>query len=161
MLAGEPELAEAVLRESCTVVDRHNDEPALSTIAAAVGEALYCQDRHDEARDWSRLARERAPEADKISQVCWRSLEAKLLARDGLGQAAERMAGEALALIETTDALSQRGNVLLDTAIVLASTGHPAEAAGRIERAIGLFEAKENVASSRLAQSRLAAVAVG
>jgi hypothetical protein len=62
---------------------------------------------------------------------------------------------EALALAETTDALSHRGAVHLDVASVLSSAGRHREAARRIEEALELFEAKENLACVRLAEARL------
>jgi tetratricopeptide (TPR) repeat protein len=121
---------------------------------------LYRQERFEEARRWSGRARERAPEGDRISQISWRSLEAKLLAERGEIDAAEALVNDALELAELTDALTHHGNVLLDAAAVQRAARRYPEAALRIEDALALFEAKGNAASVRLAEARLAEVAV-
>jgi DNA-binding SARP family transcriptional activator len=160
LLGGDLELAEAVFRESCATLEQLGSEAALSTVAAELGHTLYLQERFDDARGWGRLARDRAPEGDKISQVSWRSLAGKLLAQEGLMDEADRLVLEALEIVETTDALSHQADVLLDVAAVRSRARRYAEAAGPIERALELFEAKGNLASVRLAQSRLAELAV-
>jgi DNA-binding SARP family transcriptional activator len=160
VLAGDPELAEAALAEGCAILERHRDEAGLSSVASALGDALYFQERFEEARGWSRLARERAPVGDRISQISWRSLEAKLLAEKGEIDAAAELMTEALRMVALTDALTTNGNVLLDAATVHCAAHQYNEAAGRIEAAIALHEAKGNVAAVRLAQARLAEVTV-
>jgi DNA-binding SARP family transcriptional activator/tetratricopeptide (TPR) repeat protein len=160
LLADEPEAAEAALAESCATLERIRDEPGLSTVASALGDALYLQERIEEARQWSALAKERAPVGDRVSQISWRSLEAKLLAQRGEVGAAEALVNEALALAERTDALTHHGNVLLDVAAVQRMAQRYPDAARSIEDALALFEAKENAASARLAEARLDEVAV-
>jgi DNA-binding SARP family transcriptional activator len=160
LLVGDPELAEAVFRESCAVLERVRDEQGLSSVAAELGRALQVQGRFDEARNWSRLAREHAPQGDRISQVSWRSLESVLLAQEGEATRAEKLGLEALRIIETTDALTHHGDVLLDVAKVLSVAGRHDEAAARVAEALQLFRAKENTAASQKAESQLAEMAV-
>jgi tetratricopeptide (TPR) repeat protein len=160
LLARELESAEAVFRDSCATLERVGDKAGLSSVAAELGHVLYVQERLEEAVRWSHFAREHSPAGDKISQAYWRSVTGKVRAGQGLVEEGETLVLEALGIIETTDALSHRGEVRLDLASVLASLGQHAEAANRIEEALQLFEAKGNLASARLAQSRLAEVTV-
>ncbi|MGH3080171.1 MAG: BTAD domain-containing putative transcriptional regulator [Gaiellaceae bacterium] len=155
LLAGDLEAAEASFRDSLSVHERIGDRPGLSSIAAQLGEVAYLQGRLDEAEGWSRVARDGAPAGDKFAQVSWRSLAGKVQAARGLVEEGETLVLEALALAETTDALSHRGAVHLDVASVLSSAGRHPEAVRRIKEAIALFEAKENLACVRLAEARL------
>jgi DNA-binding SARP family transcriptional activator len=155
LLAGDLEAAEACLRESFVVHERIGDKPGLSSVAAQLGEVAYLQGRLDDAEEWSRIAGDCAPAGDKIAQVNWRSLTGKVHAAQGAVDEGETLVLDALALVETTDALSHRGAVHLDVASVLSSAGRHREAARRIEKALELFEAKENLACVRLAEARL------
>jgi class 3 adenylate cyclase/tetratricopeptide (TPR) repeat protein len=159
LIADDPVAAEGVFRESYATLERIKDEAALSSVGASLGEALYRQDRLEEARRWAGVAKEHAPAGDKISHVTWRRLEAKLLAREGRQAVAENLAGEALATIEETDALTYHGDVLLDLAAILSHSGRHEEAIRRIEGAIALYRSKESDASLRIAESRLAELA--
>jgi DNA-binding SARP family transcriptional activator/tetratricopeptide (TPR) repeat protein len=160
LLVGDPEHAEATFAETCAALERFHDEPGLSSVAAGLGNALYLQERFEEARRWSRLARERGPVGDRISQISWRSLEAKLLAEKGSIAEAEQLVNEALRMVALTDALTTHGDVLLDAAAVHCATRQNAEASRKIENALALFKAKENAASARRAEARLAEVAI-
>ncbi len=157
-LAGDAAAAEGVFRECCETFERVNDETALATIAAGLGQTLYDQGRYPEARDWSALAEERCPRGDIIAQFSWRSLKGKLLAQQGLAAEGEAFAREALGIVERTDALSSHGEVLLDLAEVLRAAGRSAAAAERIEEALELFERKGDTASARRARSLFADV---
>jgi class 3 adenylate cyclase len=160
LLAGDLELAETSFRDICAPLERVKDEAALSSVAADLGRTLCLQGRFDEARSWSLLAQEHAPSGDKLAQVDSRRLEAQLLVAEGLVEAGEEVMLEALRIIQTTDALVHQGDVLLDLAAALSAAHRYAEAAQGIEQALHLYERKESVASARVAQSRLAEVAV-
>jgi DNA-binding SARP family transcriptional activator len=156
LLAGDPEAAQRAFRESCETFDRVHDTTALASIGSELGKALLAQGRNSEAHDWSLLAESRAPAGDIIAQFSWRALKAKLLAQEGRVEAAEPLALKALEIVEATDALTHRGEVLLDVASVLGAADRHTEAGLRIEQAIGLFERKHNDAAARLARSLLA-----
>ena len=155
LLAGDVEAAESAFRDSLAVLERIGDKAAISSVAAQLGDVSYLQGQIDEAEGWSRVAGEGAPAGDKIAQVTWRSLAGKVQAARGRVEDGEALVLEALELVETTDALSHRGAVNLDAASVLSSAGRHREAARRIENALELFEAKENLACMRLAEARL------
>ena len=160
LLAGDFPAAEDVFRKCCEWLDRVNDEAALSSMSAELGQVLYAQRRFEEADEWCRLAQERAPAGDVNAQVAWRALHGKLLARNGLHAEADTVAAEAVRRAEETDALTHRGETLLDHAHVLSMGGRQSEASGRIEQALALFERKQNEVSSAAARALLADVAV-
>jgi class 3 adenylate cyclase len=157
-LAGDAAAAEGVFRECCETFERINDETALATIAAGLGQSLYEQGRYPEATEWSDLAEERCPRGDIIAQFSWRSLKGKLLAQQGRVAEGEELVREALGIVERTDALSAHGEVLLDLAEVLRAADRCEAAAERIEEALELFDRKGDTASARRAKSLFADV---
>ena len=66
---------------------------------------------------------------------------------------AERVAREALAIVEPTDLLDLRGDVLLELAVVLRSAGRLDRARECVERAVGLYEAKGNTVAADRARA--------
>ena len=72
-------------------------------------------------------------------------MRAKVLARRGDFEAAEKLAREAVEYAEASDFLHSHANALTDLAEVLALAGRPEESASAIEGAIRLHEAKGNV----------------
>ena len=68
---------------------------------------------------------------------------------------AERVAREALAIVEPTDLLDLRGDVLLELAVVLRSGSRADEARECIEASIALYEAKGNVVAVERARAQL------
>ena len=59
-----------------------------------------------------------------------------------------------------TDALTHRGDVLLDVATVLTAAKRTGEAADRVRQAIDVYDRKQNVAAARNARARLAGAEV-
>jgi tetratricopeptide (TPR) repeat protein len=156
VLTGDPQAAEEVFRKCCEIFERFQNEAALSTVGSELGQVLYSQGRHADARRWSLLSEEVAPPGDIVAQFSWRSLKGKLLAREGRLDEAEALALEAVAIAGATDALTEKGEVLLDLAEVLAAASRRADAAGRVEEALAAFDLKQNGASSRRARRRFA-----
>jgi class 3 adenylate cyclase len=157
-IAGDLESAEKTLRECCETFERLQDEAALSSLAAELAHTLNDLGSTADAARWAKLAEERAPVGDVIAQFSWRRVKARLLAEEGRSEEADRVAREAIALAEATDALTERGETLLDHAHVLRLGGRTVEAGQRAEAALALFERKGNEASARLARSVLADV---
>jgi class 3 adenylate cyclase/tetratricopeptide (TPR) repeat protein len=142
LLAGDPAAAEAELREGFRLLDEMGEKALLSTVAFNLGEALYLQGRYEKADELTRVSEDLAPPDDIASQVGWRALRAKILARRGELEQAERLSTEALRLIEQTDALSHHADVLVSRAEVLRAAGHTEEAKGALEDGIRLYETK-------------------
>jgi DNA-binding SARP family transcriptional activator len=147
LLMGDPESAEHSFRASCDLFERVGDWAALSSVGSALGQALFEQGRFEEANEWSRLAEDRAPPGDIVAQFSWRSLRAKLLARQGIPVDAEKLATAALRIVQKTDALVVHGDVLLDFAAVVRASDRPAEATEMIGTALALYRLKSSSAS--------------
>ena len=131
----------------------------LSTVAGILAEAVYAQGRYDEAAELTRESEEAAGEGDLFSQVVWRSVRARCLARQGDTAAALEVARACVRFAEQTDALDLHWRAHLSEADVLRTAGRPAEALAAAERAVEAAERKQAVVGVRLARAALGAVA--
>ena len=156
LLADDPEAAERELRTAFEALDQVGDRGALSTSAALLAEALYLQGRDDDAERYTVKAAEAASPADLVSQVLWRGARAKVLARRGADTEAERIAREGLALAAKTDFSGLHGNALVALGAVFHAAADDGEARAALEEALGLYEAKGDVVSSRQTRELLA-----
>ena len=77
-------------------------------------------------------------------------------ARGGDVQLAERLAREAVEIVDATDYLDQRGEARLALAMVVRATGRMDEATAEAGRALELFERKGNIVSAERARELLA-----
>jgi DNA-binding SARP family transcriptional activator len=155
MEACDPVAAERVLAKCCSALDDMHDEADLSTAAGELADALYLQERYDEAAGWLDLAQRRSVAEDVCAQYTWRRVRAKVLARQGALREAEALATEAVTIAGKTDALDDHGRALLDLAEVLRLANKETEAAARIDHAVRLFEQKGNLPSTRAARTML------
>ena len=160
LIAGDSRAAELALRRSCETLERFNDWAGLSSSAADLAQALYGQDRAEEAQAWTELAQARARSDDVSAQFSWRAVKSKLEARTGNLEEGAKLGFEALQIVERTDALTQHGEVLLDLAQVLSLANRLEEASDSVESAMKLFARKDNVASAGRARTLLSAIAV-
>jgi class 3 adenylate cyclase/tetratricopeptide (TPR) repeat protein len=148
--AGDYLAAERALRTACEALESVGELGYLASAAALLLDALYMQERDDEALLLAdRWAAERltVPE-DVDAQVGWRRVYAKLLARRGDIEDAERLAREAMALAAGTDYLDLRAKAAADLAEVLRLAGRSQEAAAMLKEAIRLHEQKGNLAAA-------------
>jgi tetratricopeptide (TPR) repeat protein len=154
LLAGRPAEAERLLRESYTILDQLGEKAYLSTVAALLARALDALGNDDEEIErLTRVSQEAAAKDDMLSQILWRGVRARPLARQGAVAEAERLAREALRLAETIDYLSVHGDALVDLAYVLRHGGRQRDALSAVERALRLYERKGNLASAETARS--------
>ena len=121
-------------------------------------QALYELGRLEEAEAWAGRAAELGASDDAFTQMLWRQVKAKVLARRGEHAEAERLAREAVAIGEETDMLDAQGDAYADLAEVLALAGKPDEAAAALEQAVERYERKGNIVSTQRAQTRLAEI---
>ena len=148
LLAGEATAAEDILRQLCAELERTHDYSHLASRASDLAEALYAQERLDEAEAWTRVAESHASEDDLDAQTFWRSVRARVHARRGELTTAEELAQEASRLIRESDGLSRRGRVERDLGEVLRLAGRLNEAADAFNRAVDLFERKGNIVAA-------------
>ena len=155
LLAGQPALAEVRLRADVETLTSMGGGGALSTSTALLAQAVLAQGRLDEAGELCRAAQEIAATEDAMTQMIWRGVQAKVLAREGRCDEAEALAREAVALGEATDLLSHRGDALLDLAEVLRTCARAEGADNAAREGLEMYELKGNAAAAARARSLL------
>ena len=153
MLKGDASGAEALARELCEEAQSTGELGNFMWVSCWLAQALLELGRDDEAEQWLELGPATAPDAMAITQVLWRRVRAKVLARRGESEAAEQLAREAVALAEETDALNEHAAALLDLAEVLTLGGRDARA--ELEDALALYERKGNLVMAERTRARL------
>jgi tetratricopeptide (TPR) repeat protein len=144
LLAGEAEVAEQTLR---------GDVPDL---VLPLAEACYRQGRYEEALRYTERTHERFPTGmGAWSEIRWRSVRAKALARLGQLPEGEQLVREAVRLGEETEFLNLRADTLMDLGEISSLAGRADEAARAVEDALRLYEQKGNVVSARRARALL------
>jgi class 3 adenylate cyclase/tetratricopeptide (TPR) repeat protein len=150
LLAGDAIAAERALRPACETLERMDNVGNLASIGPRLVDALFVQGRDDEAlRLIDRWTPERltVPE-DADAQISWRRVRAKLLARRGEVQEAERLAREATSIAARTDFLDSQAQAVADLATVLRLAGRLEESAAALQEAIRLYQRKGNIAAA-------------
>jgi tetratricopeptide (TPR) repeat protein len=139
LLAGDPEAAERLLRGAYAALEAADETAIRTSVAAVLGLALYEQGRDDEALEFTLDSERTADDDDVQAQASWRAVRARILRRRGDEADAARLAAEAVALARGTDDPNL-------TAMALV-------AAGSLDEAGALYEAKGNLAALRALQS--------
>jgi class 3 adenylate cyclase len=155
MLANCPEKAEEALRQSCELVQQLHQTPVLATRAGELAAAIYEQARYDEAQIWTELARDSAGTDDLAAAVSWEPVHAKILARQGALDEAERLARETVERVRRTDSVNRQADSLLALSEVLRIGGSQKEALVVVQEAVRLYEAKGNVVAAERARALL------
>jgi DNA-binding SARP family transcriptional activator len=156
LFGGDAIAAERVLQPAFDLLEQVGETAFLSTVAAYLSEALYRQGKYDEANRFNRVCEEAAAPDDIESQASWRAVQAKLTVRNGEFEKAERLARDGVEIAAKTDYLDLRGRTLMSLAEVLQLGGRGAEGVQVVERALLLFEEKENLVSSQRARELVA-----
>jgi tetratricopeptide (TPR) repeat protein len=158
LLAGDPAAAVELGEEGCRLLDELGDKSYLSTAAGNLAQALYALDRLEEADAWAGRAAELGASDDAITQMLWRQVRAKVLARRGEPAEAARLGREAVAICEGTEVLDAQGDAYADLAEVLLLAGEPEEGAEALEQARARYERKGNVVMAGRIRGRLEAL---
>jgi class 3 adenylate cyclase/tetratricopeptide (TPR) repeat protein len=157
LLAGDAAAAERALRPACEALERMGDWGHFATLAPKFADALFIQGGDDEeALRLTELAEGSATSGVADEDIGWRRVRAKLLARRGDVNEAERLAREATARAALTDLLDDRAQAVADLAEVLRLGGRPEESATLLEEAIHLYEQKGNVIAAETLRADLA-----
>jgi DNA-binding SARP family transcriptional activator/predicted ATPase len=160
VLAGDYVAAEAILRGTCEALEKMGNRAYLSTRAAELADVLWLLARDDEAEPWVERAMELGASDDIPTQLTWRCVRAKLLARRGDSAAAEALARDAIGLSEHTDALDEQAKARLAAAHVLRLNGRQVDAGEAVDEAIALFDRKGNQAAAGHARALLTDLAL-
>ena len=156
LVADDPAAAEPHLRRAYDGFRRMGLDADTAETAALLARACLALDRDAEADELCAESERLAGHALKAS-IVWRTVRAQLLARSGTHNEARRVAEEAVALAEPTDALVDHGDACLALATVLNAAGDNAGARAAAERAVGLYELKGAAALAEKARSILGA----
>jgi class 3 adenylate cyclase/tetratricopeptide (TPR) repeat protein len=148
LLAGDPSAAERELRPACKALERMENWGHLASIVPPLVDALLAQGRDDEGVRLTALVERHMVPEDVDGQVGWRRVRAKLVARRGDLEEAERLARDATAIAGRTDYLDLRAQAVADLAEVLRLADRSRESALALEEAIRLYEEKGNVAAA-------------
>jgi tetratricopeptide (TPR) repeat protein len=138
LIAGDPLAAERELREG---YETHlaMQSSYRSTTALLLAESLYAQGRYEEAEMLVEQAAATALDDDLFDQVFLRIIGAKLRARRGEFDTAERLSQEAKEFAPSWDA-RLTGEILVGRAEVLILAGKADEAAEALGEAVRLYE---------------------
>jgi class 3 adenylate cyclase len=147
LLAGDPVAAEAELRKDYEALDAIGERNYISTTAGLLAEALYRQARYDESERFARFSEEVAAPSDVLSQLLWRGIRGKLLARAGSPEEGIELASSGVVETRASDDIEGQGNALLFLAEAQALGGRNEDAIASATEARRLFEAKGNVVS--------------
>jgi predicted ATPase/DNA-binding SARP family transcriptional activator len=140
LIAGDAAAAERKLAEGCQALRAMGERAYLSGALALLAEALYAQERLDEAERLTDEARAVAAADDIDTQARWRATRAKLLARRGQLAAAGQLAGEAVAAVSGTSSGTLLAGVLVARAEVSRLAGAPAQAEASLREALRIYE---------------------
>jgi tetratricopeptide (TPR) repeat protein len=154
---GDYEAAADFLRRRCAVFEERGLWLFLSSYLPTLGHCLCELGRFDEAEPLAQRGRELSTEQDVDAQRLWRQVQARVLAHRGRHEEAERLAREAVAIVDRTDALAIQGQVFSDLGEVLAAAGQNEEATAAFEQALDRHERKKNVAMVAQVRARLEA----
>jgi tetratricopeptide (TPR) repeat protein len=157
--AGDHAAAAAYAATGIRLFEEVGDQSRQSTVAGFMAQALYALDRLDEADASAGYAARLGASDDTTTQVLWRQVKAKVLARRGRHAEAEPLAHEAVAIGEGTDMLNLQGDAYADLAAVLLLAGKPDEARAALEQALDRYERKGNLVMTRRTHDRLAGMA--
>jgi class 3 adenylate cyclase/tetratricopeptide (TPR) repeat protein len=156
--AGNAAAAVEFGERGCRLLEEIGDRSFFSTGAGNLAQALYALGRLDEADEWAGRADELGGSDDAITQMLWRQVRAKVLARRGAHGEAERLAREAIAIGDETHMVVALGDAHCDLAEVLELAGRTGEAAAALEQALALYERKGTVVDAGRARARLEAL---
>lgn len=141
LVAGDPASAQTCLRRAYQGFRRMGLEADTAETAALLAKACLALDREAEADELCSESERLAGHALKAS-ISWRTVRAQLCSRSGDHDGARRIAEEAVAIAERTDALVDHGDACLALATVLAAAGDAVQARAAAERAVALYELK-------------------
>ena len=140
--AGDFAAAERELRPALDLLVRIGNRGHWVTAAMVLAEALLQTDRVDEAEAIADQAEAWAMDDDIDPQIGRRRIKARVLARRGRFDDAERLAREAVEIAERTDYLENQALARTGLAEVLERAGRSGEARAELERALAIYDRK-------------------
>jgi predicted ATPase/class 3 adenylate cyclase len=155
LAAGNPAAAERSARTAYRALEEMGERAFRSTMAASLAMVILEQGRDEEAEDFAKLSAQLAASGDLLTQIRWRRVRARVLARRAEVRAAEALAREALAIAETTDFVNDRADALIDLSHVLEASRRCNDSVAAASGALHLYELKGNVVATAATRLRL------
>jgi class 3 adenylate cyclase/tetratricopeptide (TPR) repeat protein len=152
----DPARAARFGEEGCRLLEELGERSWLSGAVAKLGESYYRLGRLDEAEDTALRAAELGATDDAVTQLDSRLVRAKVYARRGDREGAERLLAEASELAQEVG--THYWPIDLDTAEVYELTGRVPEAVHALDGGIAKLERKGIVSVASLAKKRRAAL---
>jgi len=140
LAAGDPAAAERCWREGYEAFSAMGARGYRSTLASLLAEALYLQERLDEAQQMTETAETLSTPDDFETQAWWRATRAKLLARHRQFPAARQLITEAEALILPTCFTRLKAHLLVAKAEVNQLAGDRDQAQDSLHAALRIYE---------------------
>jgi tetratricopeptide (TPR) repeat protein len=161
LFAGDAVASERHMRSAKQSFISIGDRWFLSTALVDLPRPIYAQGRYEDA--WSEVRRiDEVPAAGEAEWLVKRhGIHARLLARRGRFEEAERRARESLAVAAQTDMLWFHGDVLMDLAEVLRLADRTRDAAEAASEALALYERKGMIPYARGARELLECLTAG
>src|SRR5215472_15656143 len=151
VLADDLEAAERELRKDYQTLEQTGERNYISTTAGMLADVLYLRGRYQDSAELVAVCRELASPDDVASQFLWRSVLAKLLARDRHYEQSDSIIAEAIELIGGSDWVDWQGNGFIDLAEICRLRGRIGDALEAVAQAAVRFAAKGNIVSARRA----------
>jgi class 3 adenylate cyclase/tetratricopeptide (TPR) repeat protein len=155
LIADDPVAAEHQLQPAYETLGAMGDHNYISTVAGLLGEALYRQQRYEDAARYAEICRTTAAADDITSQVWWRCVSGKVLVATGDSPRGEALIREAVELVRGEDDLNMLGDTFLDLATVLDTSDRIEEALVAAKEALAAYEEKGNIVSVTRARTFL------
>jgi tetratricopeptide (TPR) repeat protein len=156
LLAGDPLAAERDIRAAQQAFREIGEGWFLADTAVDLPRAIYEQARYDDAFAALDAIDEASAPAERLWQIKRTGVPARLLARRGRIEEAERLAREGVAIAADSEFVVLHADVLLDLAEVPELAGRPEEAREATSEAVRIHERKGNIAAARSARALVA-----
>jgi tetratricopeptide (TPR) repeat protein len=154
--AGDPVLAEEILREGDAVLEAAGEKGFRCTLLAYLGEALYQQGRYEEAERVVAESEAISSPEDAVNLLLLATLKARLFARRRDYVRAEQAAREAVATAGDSKFRFALEDALMGLAEILLLAGRGEEARRPTQQALELYERRGVVPSAERARRFLA-----
>lgn len=156
LLAGDPSRAVELEQASFEWLTSHGFPGFGNTVAANLARAMLELDRNEEAEHWATVAREIGDPNDPSAKGPALGVAARVHARRGEFEEAERRAREGVASFEGTDYLDWTAAAHADLADVLHLAGRDKEASDELRIALELYERKGHLVGAAQVRDRFA-----
>ncbi|HEX2058892.1 MAG TPA: AAA family ATPase, partial [Actinomycetota bacterium] len=152
LLRADLESAEAHARAGSEFLERKGERAMLPTLQTLLADILYMQGDLSGAGALVDAARSISTDDDALTEMKWRSVLAKVSAREGATEPAVALAREAVSLGAPTGYLDWYAGVVADLGDVMATVGRSEESAEAFVQAAELFARKGNIVAEQRAR---------